>query len=196
MRNGLVLSLLVVSSLAMAAAVGRDDVILKEGHRVIVVEYDQDGKHKTKVSISSPSLHQQTDQGEYFGTETMKDAASALPNVGHGISQGKSGSGRHSSGEIICDAFEKCTPRVATALGKAKDKVSDTAHEANKLKQAASETAHEAKEKVKDKAWETTQEVREKVSETARETRDKVADTKGAIGNALGKAKGAVVQKG
>ncbi|MBA0632382.1 hypothetical protein Godav_001139 [Gossypium davidsonii] len=63
MTNGLLLSLLVVSSLAMAAAVGRDD-------------------------------------------------------------------------------------RVATALGKAKDKVSDTAHEANKLKQAASGTAHEAKEKL------------------------------------------------
>ncbi|KAB1669857.1 hypothetical protein ES319_1Z154500v1 [Gossypium barbadense] len=196
MTNGLLLSLLVVSSLAMAAAVGRDDVILKEGHRVIVVEYDQDGKHNTKVSISSPSLHQQTDQGGYFGKETMKDAASALPNVGHGISQGKAGSGRHSPGELICDAFGKCTQRVATALGKAKDKVSDTAHEANKLKQAASGTAHEAKEKAKDKAWETAQDVREKVSESAHETRDKAADTKGAIGDALGKAKGAVVQKG
>ncbi|KAB1670390.1 hypothetical protein ES319_1Z171600v1 [Gossypium barbadense] len=185
MTNGLLLSLLVVSSLAMAAAVGRDDVILKEGHRVIVVEYDQDGKHNTKVSISSPSLHQQTDQGGYFGKETMKDAASALPNVGHGISQGKAGSGRHSPGELICDAFGKCTQRVATALGKAKDKVSDTAHEANKLKQAASGTAHEAKEKAKDKAWETAQDVREvtNTSEQVENVQEKAMEEAGRAAN-------------
>ncbi|KAH1032246.1 hypothetical protein J1N35_044420 [Gossypium stocksii] len=125
----------------MAAAVGRDDVILKEGHRVIVVEYDQDGKHNTKVSISSPSLHQQTDQEEYFGKETMKDASSALLNVGHGISQGKAGSRRHSPGELICDAFGKCTQRVATALGNAKDK---------EVREKVPETAHETRDKVAD----------------------------------------------
>ncbi|PPD95478.1 hypothetical protein GOBAR_DD07502 [Gossypium barbadense] len=93
----------------------------------------------------------------------------------HGISQRKAGSRRHSPGELIRDAFEKCTPRVATTLCNTKDKVSDIAHEANKLKQATSGTAHEAKEKVKDKAWETAQEVKEKVSKlhTEPETRAK-----------------------
>ncbi|TYG37552.1 hypothetical protein ES288_D13G150500v1 [Gossypium darwinii] len=179
MINGLLLSLLVVSSLAMTATFGRDDVILKEGHRFIVVEYDQDGKHNTKVSISSPSLHQQTDQGQYFGKETMKDIASALPNVGHahGISQRKAGSRRHSPGELIRAAFEKCTPRVATTLCNTKDKVSDIAHEANKLKQATSGTAHEAKEKVKDKAWETAQEVKEKSIDKAKEAAIIAKDT-------------------
>ncbi|KAA3487648.1 Transmembrane protein [Gossypium australe] len=91
-------------------------------------------------------------------------------------------------------AFHK--EKVATALGKAKDNVSNTTHEANKLKQATSGTPRKAKEKVNDKAWETVQEVKEKVLETAHKTRDKVADTKGAIGDALGKAKGVIVQKG
>ncbi|PPD97265.1 hypothetical protein GOBAR_DD05713 [Gossypium barbadense] len=167
----------------MVAAVGRDDVILKQGHRVI---NDQDGKHNTKVSISSPSLHQQINQEEYFGKETMKDVRFALPNIVHGISQGKTGSRRNSLGELICDAFGICTQRATTTLGKAKDKVSDTAHEANKLKQVVTGTAHEAKEK----------EVRKKVSETAHEIKDKVIDTKGSISDALGKEKGEIMQKG
>ncbi|PPE00708.1 hypothetical protein GOBAR_DD02263 [Gossypium barbadense] len=62
--------------------------------------------------------------------------------------------------------------RVFTALCKAKDKISDIAHEANKLKQETSGTIHEAKEKVKDKARETVQE--EKAMEEAVQAANKV----------------------
>ncbi|KAK8477916.1 hypothetical protein V6N13_136935 [Hibiscus sabdariffa] len=178
MMNALALSLVLVSSAAAGVwspAPRRDDVIVKDGHRVVVVEYDEDGKHNTKVSISSPSLQQQTEPGEYIGDGTTKEAASALPNVGRGK---EDGSRKHSPGELICDAFGKCTHKVATALGKAKDKVSETAHEANKVKDEASDM----------------------VSETAHGTKDKVAETahrtKGAVGDAIGKAKGGVMQTG
>ncbi|XVF30090.1 hypothetical protein REPUB_Repub16aG0026900 [Reevesia pubescens] len=192
MMNVLALSL-VVSSLAAAGVWSptpqREDVIVKEGHRVIVVEYDEDGKPNTKVSISSPPLQQQPKPGEYFGKETIKEPASALPNLGQGISpQGKAGAGRHSPGELICDAFGKCTRTMATAFGKAKDKVSETAHEA---KDKVSETAHE----VKDKVSETAHEAKDKVSETAHEVSETAQQTKGAIGDGLGKTKEAAVQK-
>ncbi|MBA0575304.1 hypothetical protein Golob_027907, partial [Gossypium lobatum] len=78
----------------------------------------------------------------------------------------KSSSGRHSLGELIYDALRKCNQRVVTALCKTKDKISDIAHEANKLKQANLGTIHEAKEKVKDKAWETGQDVKERAKES------------------------------
>ncbi|XVF73987.1 hypothetical protein PTKIN_Ptkin13bG0025800 [Pterospermum kingtungense] len=209
MMNVLALSL-VVSSLAAAGvwspAPQREDVIVKEGHRVVVVEYDEDGKQNTKVSISSPP-------GEYFSKETIEEAASAPPNLGQGISpQGKHGPGTHLPGELICDAFGKCTSSIATAFGKAKDKVSDTAHEAQdkvvetayEAKDKVAETAHEAGEKVS----ETAHVVKDKVSETAHEAKEKVASpkrwvshetaqqTKGAVGDALGKAKEAVARKG
>ncbi|XWS23398.1 hypothetical protein CRYUN_Cryun28dG0010700 [Craigia yunnanensis] len=182
MMNVLAFSL-VVSSLAAAGVWSptprSEGALVKEGRRVIVVEYDEDGKRNTKVSISSPPLQQQPKPGEYFGKETIKEAASALPNIGQGISpQGKAGPGRHSPGELICDAFGKCTHRIATVFGKAKDKVSETAHETKeKVKDKVAETVDEAKEKVKGKVAETAHEAKEKVSETAHEVKGKVAET-------------------
>ncbi|KAK8260825.1 hypothetical protein V6Z12_D13G144300 [Gossypium hirsutum] len=129
----------------MAAAVGRDDVILKEGHRVIVVEYDQDGKHNTKVSISSPSLHQQTDQ------------------------------------ELICDAFGKCTQRVATALGKAKESAHETRDKAADTKGAIGDALGKAKGAVVQKG----QDVKEKVKESidkAKEAATTAKDTAKTMG--------------
>ncbi|XP_039002403.1 uncharacterized protein LOC120128853 [Hibiscus syriacus] len=160
----LALSLVLLSSPAAAV---KDSVIVKDGHRVVVVEYDEDGKHNTKVSISSPSLQQQTEPREYVVDGTTKEAAPALPNVG----RDKDGSRKHSPGELICDAFGKCTHITSTAFGKAKDKISETAHDANKVKD-------EASDKVKDM-----------VSETAH-------PIKGAVGDAIDKAKEAVVQTG
>ncbi|MBA0819089.1 hypothetical protein Gohar_025727 [Gossypium harknessii] len=119
----------------------------------------------------------------------MKDVASVLPNIGHGVRQGKSSSRRHSLGELIYNAFRKCNQRVVTALCKAKDKISDIAYEANKLNQATSGTVHEAKEKVKDKAWETVQEgqdVKERVKESidkANEAATTIEDTAKTMGD-------------
>lgn len=188
--NVLALSL-VVSSLAAAGVWSptpqREDVIVKDGHRVIVVEYDEDGKRNTKVSISPPPQPQH---------QTIKEgAAYVLPNLGQGISlEGKDGtSGRHSPGELICDAFGRCTNSIATAFGKAKDKVSDTAHEA---KDKVSETGYEAKEKVKDKVTETAHETKETVSESKDNAAETARKTKGAVADVLGKAKDAVGRKG
>ncbi|XVE55028.1 hypothetical protein DITRI_Ditri03aG0128200 [Diplodiscus trichospermus] len=204
MMNVLALSL-VVSSLAAAGVWSptppqREDVIVKQGHRVVVVEYDEDGKRNTKVSISSPPPQQQTKPGEYFGRETVKKATSALPNLGQGISP----PGIHSPWELICDAFGKCTRTIATVFGKAKDKGSETAHEAKeKVKDKVAETAREAKDKVaetaykaKDKISESANEAKEKFDETKDKVSETAQQTKGAVGDALGKAKEAVTQKG
>ncbi|OMP09903.1 hypothetical protein COLO4_05030 [Corchorus olitorius] len=124
MMNILALSL-VLSSLAAAGvwspAPQREDVIVKEGHRVIVVEYDEDGKQNTKVSIS-PTQQKPLDEA----------ASTVLPNLGQGISsQGKA---------TICDAFGKCSEKMANAFGKAKGKVEETVED----------TSNEAKDKAKD----------------------------------------------
>ncbi|KAE8733464.1 hypothetical protein F3Y22_tig00001120pilonHSYRG00016 [Hibiscus syriacus] len=144
----LALSLVLLS--ASPAAAVKDSVTVKDGHRVVVVEYDEDGQHNTRVSISSPSLQQQTEPGEYIVDGTTKEAAPALPNIGRDKD--------------------------------AKDKISETAHEANKVKD-------EASEKVKDMVLETAHGTKEKVAETA-------YPIKGTVDDAIGKAKGAVVQTG
>ncbi|PPE00706.1 hypothetical protein GOBAR_DD02261 [Gossypium barbadense] len=61
--------------------------------------------------------------------------------------------------------------RVVTALCKAKDKISDIAHEANKLKQETSETIHESKEKGQD-VKERVKESIDKANEAATTTED------------------------
>ncbi|MBA0746247.1 hypothetical protein Gogos_008783 [Gossypium gossypioides] len=187
MINILALSL-VLGSLAAAGIWSptpqRERVRLKEGHTVIVADHDEDGKRNTDISISSPPPPQQQPKpAEYFGKEALKEAASVLPNLVQGISlEGKAGSGRQSPGELICDAFGKCTRTIGTVLGKAKDKVSYPADEA------------------KDKVSETVHGVKDKVLETAHEAKDKVVETtqqaKGAVDGALGNEKEEVAQKG
>ncbi|MBA0880993.1 hypothetical protein Goshw_018416 [Gossypium schwendimanii] len=63
--------------------------------------------------------------------------------------------------------------RVITALCKAKDKISDIAHEANKLKQATSGTIHKAKEKVKARLGKPFVQKGQDVKERAKESIDK-----------------------
>ncbi|KAL4332543.1 hypothetical protein GQ457_07G020130 [Hibiscus cannabinus] len=143
MMNILGLSL-VVTSLAAAGlwspSPQRQYVGASEGHRVIVVEYDEDAQHGTKVHVSPPPPQQQPKPAKYFSKEGLKEAASVLPNLGQGISPGgKAGPGSHVPGELICDAFGKCTQTFASVFDKAKDKVSETADEAkHKLGEIAS----------------------------------------------------------
>ncbi|GLU06724.1 hypothetical protein SLE2022_237250 [Rubroshorea leprosula] len=163
-----------------------EDVIVREGHsRVIIVEtYDEDGQHNTKVSFSPPN--KQHDGFVDSNKDMMiKEASSVLPNLGRGISpDGKTsggGGGRHTAGELICDAFGKCRHKLADAIGKATDKVSETAEEAKeKIAEKVHEDvamkshmAHKAKETVKEKTQdvkEGTKEAIGKAKETGKQT--------------------------
>ena len=161
---------LVVTSLVSAGvwtptppSPAEEDVIVKDGHRVIVVEYDQGDHPNTKVSISPEQQHRHHETPPN-PMEKIKEASSVLPNLGQGLSQPSEKTTTTTPKELICDAFGKCKHRIASAMGKAKDKVSETAHEAI------------------DKTKETTDEAIAKEKEMAHEMGD-------AVGDALGKAK-------
>ncbi|OMO53980.1 hypothetical protein CCACVL1_28161 [Corchorus capsularis] len=169
MMNILALSL-VLSSLAAAGvwspAPQREDVIVKEGHRVIVVEYDEDGKHNTKVSISptTPPQQKPLDEAE------AEAASTVLPNLGQGISsQGKA---------TICDAFGKCTEKMANAFGKARGKVEETFQDtSNQAKDKAKDikgALGTAKEAIKETAKKAGEDIVSNASEGAKEAKHKL----------------------
>ncbi|CAK7344831.1 unnamed protein product [Dovyalis caffra] len=179
-----------------------EDVIEKEGHRVIIVEtYDKNGHHNTKVSISpeqsqpQPQQHERQDSGVKFKSpslvekakEKMEEAADYVsPNIGQGISHG-SGDEKHYPTELVCDKLGKCTHRMAKVLHKATDKVSEAAHDVVDKKK---EMDNEAKEEVKnlykkqkemvhgtkDKVEGLYEEAKDTASEKAREAKEFVED--------------------
>ncbi|KAJ1388576.1 hypothetical protein SESBI_38992 [Sesbania bispinosa] len=130
------------------------NTIVKEGHRVVVVEYDQDGYQNTKISISpeQPPHHDSDQKVESFMPDNTKDrikeAASVLPNMGQGISQDSTF--LHPK-DLICDAYGRCKHKIAGAMGKAKDKAQETLNNANN---EVGDTLGKAKETVYDKAQE------------------------------------------
>ncbi|XP_061362863.1 uncharacterized protein LOC133306545 [Gastrolobium bilobum] len=183
MMNVIGLSLL-VTSLAAAGILSPSPIadtqqIVKEGHRVVVVEYDKDGKQNTKISISPEQHHH--DNVLDNAKDKIKEAASVLPNMGmgQGISHDlpphpqDAAAFLHAPTELICDAFGKCKHKIATAMGKAKDKSQETLHNqkeaARDVGNTLSDAVGKAKETVYDKAHD--------VHEYARESVDKAKDT-------------------
>ncbi|KAL1219894.1 Late embryogenesis abundant protein 1 [Cardamine amara subsp. amara] len=171
------------------------DVIVKDGHHVVVVEYDHDGKTNTRVSISPPSVNQVGEEEEK-GTslfrnakEKAKETASYLPQVGQGISQPvvttkeetEEARDHHATaGEVICDAFDKCRQKIASVVGRAKDRTADTveetasdagdaaAHKAQDVMEIIGSAARDVEDTIADKA----QYVKEKVTEKAHEVEE------------------------
>ncbi|KAG7586747.1 hypothetical protein ISN45_Aa02g020170 [Arabidopsis thaliana x Arabidopsis arenosa] len=168
------------------------DVIVKDGHRVVVVEYDRDGKTNTRVSISPPSADQgeQKENEEEKGTslfgnvkEKAKETASYLPHVGQGISQPvmtEEARDHHATaGEVICDAFGKCRQKIASVVGRAKDRTADSVGEtASDVGEAAAQKAHDVKETVTHAARDVAdqaQYAKGKVTEKAHDVKESVA---------------------
>ncbi|KAM3308347.1 hypothetical protein P3S67_010091 [Capsicum chacoense] len=175
-----------------------DDVIVKEGHRVVVVEYEPNDGH-TKVSISP----QETEKTGYVSdvkdklsekVEDVKDKIKHVTSSSGGGGEGKENGGRHrfNAKELVCDAFGKCKHRIASALEGTKERLSEKMHEIEedakegfeKVKDTVVDKAHEASEKaseVKEKAKESVgkkvDEVKEGVKETAEKVRIKAVDT-------------------
>ncbi|KFK44353.1 hypothetical protein AALP_AA1G246500 [Arabis alpina] len=111
-------SLLVVGH----CTVSESDVIVKDGHRVVVVEYDQDGKTNTRVLITPPEKEAE----EVFGNAKKRaiETASYLPAE-------EEREGHVSPREFIRDAIRKCKHKMASVLRVVNDPTaSETAQEA------------------------------------------------------------------
>ncbi|KAK9758164.1 hypothetical protein RND81_01G211800 [Saponaria officinalis] len=140
-----------------------DQVIVKDGHRAVVVEYADDvsGDGNTKVLISPPrhSKVGPTKEPDLpaagVGEEALSRAtASVAEDVKEKAKEAMHGGPR----ELICDAYGKCKHKVAGVLGRAKD------------------AAVEAEETVKEKIVETGEKVRDKTEDIVSETKEKVKE--------------------
>ncbi|KAK6129602.1 hypothetical protein DH2020_036647 [Rehmannia glutinosa] len=155
----------------------KEDVIVKEGHRVVVVEFEKDDGH-TKVLISpqdSQASHEKgvPENAKDAKMEALKEKTISEEETHHRISPR----------ELVCDAYGKCKHKIASALGKTKETVYDVEEEAKeaigKAKDTVSQTAHQAfdkmretKESVKDSATEASTKAKDKVTEKASEIKE------------------------
>ncbi|KAI4332171.1 hypothetical protein L6164_017101 [Bauhinia variegata] len=159
----------VFSATTEAANNHRESTIIKEGNRVIVVEYDQDGHQNTRIKIS-PETHDKKpvnfDSGGLDNAKgKIKKVASAVPNKGQAHSgESDSGAFLQIPKEPFCGG--ECKEKVAGAMEKAKEKVSETAHDGIDKKK---EIAHEILARKKETAREVGHTAAEAVGK-ARET--------------------------
>ncbi|KAG5520385.1 hypothetical protein RHGRI_033083 [Rhododendron griersonianum] len=114
-----------------------DVVIVKEGHRAVIVEYEKEGTDgNTKVSISpKPISGEEELSSAAAAATTAKDAAEEVKERGRGPR------------ELACDAFGKCEHRIASVIGKAKEKVTEKVYAVEEgAKEAVGEVVGKAKE--------------------------------------------------
>ncbi|KNA04516.1 hypothetical protein SOVF_198990, partial [Spinacia oleracea] len=176
-----------------------DQIIVKGGHRAVVVEYGDDvGDGKTKVSISSPKSSEGT--GSVPIDEQISRAAASVA----GVAQDVKGKARevvtdqnvpHGARprELICDAYGKCKHKIAGVWSKTKEKaaeaeetveevVEDVVYKAKDLASRAGHKAEESAEGVRDnarKAGEAAERVKDKTGEKIRETGEKIKEKTG-----------------
>ncbi|KAL2893525.1 putative G-protein coupled receptor Mth-like 2 [Bienertia sinuspersici] len=157
MMNFIALSLIATSLLvsglfspnAQSNGGKQEQVILKEGHRAVTVEYADDVKDgNTKVLISP----QQPNIGPV--DEQLSRAAASVAGVAQEVVPGQNGLHGSRPRELICDAYGKCKHKIAGAWGKTKEKAAE-----------AEEAVEEAVSKVKDSAEGVRQDAKEKVRE-------------------------------
>ncbi|KAL6311254.1 hypothetical protein AAG906_035763 [Vitis piasezkii] len=167
---------------------GAEEVIVKEGTRVVVVEYDKEGPGNTKVSISTQEAHvfQKAPKGEDKFKEKVKEAFEVLPNMGQGLSRGQhpqNGQKPSTPKELICDAFGKCKEKIATKIVRSEQKVSEKVHEIQEgaketYEEKLSQKAHDIQEEVKDAYTKTKEKVSEKTHMVQEGVKDAVEKAK------------------
>ncbi|XP_019184401.1 PREDICTED: uncharacterized protein LOC109179353 [Ipomoea nil] len=168
MMNVLALSL-VLTTLATAGVLSpapekkQEDVIVKDGHRVVVVEYEKEHGN-TKVLIS-PHESSSEDVAAEKGGENDGDGSYHR---------------RTTAGELVCDAFGRCRRKIAGVFDRTKDTAPEMAEGA---RGAVSEGLGKVRDTVVDKgskaaemAYEAEEEARGAVSEGLGKVRDTVAD--------------------
>ncbi|XP_054814028.1 uncharacterized protein LOC129314571 [Prosopis cineraria] len=174
-----------------------EQTIVKEGHRVVVVEYDEGGHRNTKISITPDHLPHGSEKfiygagaGDHSGTkDRIKEAASILPNVGQGLSQdfphndNQYRSFLHSTPkELICDAYGKCKHKISDAIGRTKESAEEAIDTSKDEAEEVRETISDAAGKAKDTVSHTAHNVRAKAKDAlkgAKEIGETVADSVG-----------------
>ncbi|KAL5704046.1 hypothetical protein ACHQM5_022522 [Ranunculus cassubicifolius] len=171
----------------------REDLIIKEANRVIMVEYERETRpNEDTNNYSPPSQQQQEPEPSVLDQKLsiersmasgvknkLKEASTVLPNIGQGVSysspsgEGGGGGGYHyNAREIICDAYGKCKHKIAGVFGKSKDgaaeKVNDAVEKMGKAKDAGEDAVEKAKERVFEKVREM-EEAMEKAGEKAKD---------------------------
>lgn len=162
----------------------QEQVIVKGGHRAVVVEYADDvGDGNTKVSISPQDG---PNKGGGPIDEHLSRAAASVAGVAqdvkgkaHEVLPGRAGPEGVRPRELICDAYGKCKHKIAGVWGKAKEKAAD-AEEAveeavDNAKGAASKAGHAAEDKMKE-AGEKVGEMKGKTGEMVEETGEMVKE--------------------
>ncbi|XP_010912527.1 uncharacterized protein [Elaeis guineensis] len=176
MMNLLALGLL-ISSLAAAGVWSpppeppkprHPDNLVREGHRLIVVEYER--QVPSDHSPRPETTHHLIEEAK----EKFQEAASHLPNVGQGIStpttQSQPESQSPSTKDKICDAYGACKDKLSNLVGKSKDKVAEKAFQLE-------DTAKDTTKKVMDKSKDITTDKALELKETAKDTAKKTVDS-------------------
>ncbi|PWA75114.1 hypothetical protein CTI12_AA245970 [Artemisia annua] len=183
---GLVLTSLVTAGIwspsPSSPPVHQDDhreVIVKEGHRVVVVEYDKEADGSTKVLISPHEVANN-------GNEEVEEKRAEEGGQAGGMFSGPR--------ELVCDAYGKCKHKIASVIGKAKDKVAETEEHAEEAASGAVEKAKEAASGAVGKAKKTVYEYEERAKDAVGDAKEKATETVTGhtIGESLGKAKDSV----
>ncbi|CAA0827798.1 late embryogenesis abundant domain-containing protein / LEA domain-containing protein [Striga hermonthica] len=150
-----------------------DDVIVKDGHRVVVVEFEKDDGGHTKVLISPPE-HESEITGKSEISEPMKSDENE---------EEEEAAPKFRPRELVCDAYGKCKHKIASAFEKTKEAVADKIHavedEAKQTVDKISEKSHELKEGAKKEGREIKEgakKVKEKLEDEAKETKDKISE--------------------
>ncbi|PKI62434.1 hypothetical protein CRG98_017240 [Punica granatum] len=166
--------------------INNDAVIVKDGHRTIVVEYDQDGHPNTKVSISpdTTSLSASSSNKEARARDKDDNLAREEEDSDQKLHESGHGPG-FAAKELICDAYGKCKHVISSTLGKARDEAAATVHEigreAGEAKEFVSREAHDAKEHTKEKfegARDEAREVKESVVQRAHDAKERFEGAK------------------
>ncbi|KAL3845653.1 hypothetical protein ACJIZ3_003056 [Penstemon smallii] len=153
------------------------DVIVKEGHRVVVVEFEKDDGN-TKVLISpqdSHTPHKVEDKVFDKLSERTKDASSTVDEEDI-VNQEEEIQDHHtfSARELVCDAYGKCKHKIASAIGITKEKGNDLEEETKEAVNGVMGVAKDTAQKASDKA----QETKESMSEIPSRAKDKVTEIK------------------
>ncbi|KAK1300062.1 hypothetical protein QJS10_CPB13g00707 [Acorus calamus] len=167
---------------------GGDDVVLTEGHRLIVVEYEKQALKKQPITTTTqqqeaalprdsgtphePERHGLVEEAK----EKFKETASVLPNLGQGMSGPV-----HGTKEKICDAYGVCKDKLASVFGKAKERAEEVVEEAKDAREAVKEKAQDAREAVNEKAQDAREVVNEKAQDAREAVKEKAQDARAAV---------------
>jgi len=162
------------------------EVIVKEGHREVAVEYD--GAGDTKVSVSPQEKGLVEDQ--------LARAAASVAGVAEDVKGKAEEVLSHPNGpfgagprELICDALGKCEHRIAGVLRKAKEKAAMAEEKVKELASKATRKAEECTQGVQQNA-------EEKIKNAEEGVRETVENVKGKTGEVVEETVDKIEQKG